>query len=114
MVTQKKSSTRASQKVMTLPNPANKRKFIRFTADEGAQAFILGDESGKKFKIPLPALIIEESFKGCSLVVLQNSLFKEKARFHVKVGKLDVMLAEIRWTKVLAKKVQLLGLVFLE
>ncbi len=93
---------------------AKKRKHVRFPSDVGAQAYILTDNDNKKLKIPLPALVVEESFKGCSLVALKNSIFYEGAQFKVKVGRLDVMSAEVRWVKSFDGKICFMGLVYFD
>jgi hypothetical protein len=91
-----------------------KRKHIRFASDTGTQAFILSNDDGEKLKTPLPALVVEESFKGCSLVVLKDAIFHEGAILNVKVGKLDPMLSEIRWVKTYDGKISYIGLVYRE
>lgn len=99
----------------TTPNKrAKKRKYVRFAAEVGMQAFVLSDDEGKKLKTPLPALVVEESYKGCSLVVLKSSLYHEGAQLKIKVGELDPMMAEIRWIKTFDGKVCSLGLVYVE
>ena len=91
-----------------------KRKHIRFASDIGAQAFILNNDEGLKLKTPLPALVVEESFKGCSLVVLKDPMFHEGAQLKVKVGRLDPMQSEIRWVKSFDGKICYIGLVYLD
>lgn len=95
-------------------NKTKKRQSTRFASDVGAQAFILTDDQGQKLKIPLPALIVDESFKGCSLVALKNSFLHEGAHFKVKVGQLDPMKAEVRWIKTFDGKICFMGLVYLD
>lgn len=91
-----------------------KRKHIRFASDVGTQAFVLANEEGVKLKIPLPALVVEESFKGCSLVVLKDSIFHEGSLLTVKVGRLDPMKSEVRWVKTFDGKICYIGLVYLD
>lgn len=91
-----------------------KRKHIRFAPDSGTLAYILTDGDGQKLKPPLPALVIEESFAGCSFVVIKNSQFHEDAEFQVQVGKLSPMKATIRWMKSFDEKVSIIGLSYKE
>ena len=106
-----------TRKKTTKNSPAKtvkKRNFIRFPSDVGAQAFILTDSNGVTLKTPLPALVVEESFKGCSIVALKSADFHEGAQFKVKVGRLDPLLAEIRWIKTYDLKISYIGLVYLD
>lgn len=91
-----------------------KRRHVRFSPDQGDLAWILTDHKGKFHEVPLPGLLLDESYGGCSLVVAKNSQFSEDAEIHVTVGKLDPMKAKIRWIKTFDNRVSILGLSYIE
>ncbi len=90
---------------------SNRRKKIRYAPDEEVHALLRRDEGG-------PAqvgLIFDESYTGCSLVVvlLEKDSFKSGDTVTVKVGKLHEMPAEVKWVKRLEDRVVRLGLSYL-
>lgn len=94
--------------------PSVKRKHIRFAADVGTLAYILTDTSGKKLSKPIPALVVDEAYGGCSLIIVKNPQFHEDAQFKVKVGNLNTMSAVIRWMKNFENKVMMIGVAYLD
>ncbi len=106
MATQKKHSAPVKKQ--------RKRQSIRFSSDPGTIAYVLTDADGLKRKKAASALVVEESFKGCSLVALKDEAWKTGQRLLVKVGSLSPMMAEVRWVKKYAGKFFHLGLLFLE
>ena len=91
-----------------------KRKSIRFKPDAGTLASLLTDSKGKKLSEPQVALVVEESYRGCSLITLKGASLVEGAVILVKVGKLSPLPAEIRWIKTYEGKFQFLGLAYSE
>ncbi|MFN8792450.1 MAG: hypothetical protein ACK5Y2_13430 [Bdellovibrionales bacterium] len=91
-----------------------KRRNIRFSPDQGDLAWILTDHKGKFRDVPLPALLLDESYSGCSIVIAKNSQFSENSEIHVKVGSLDPLKASIRWIKEFEGRVLILGLSYID
>jgi hypothetical protein len=87
-----------------------KRKSIRYAPDPGTFALILSDENGKKLAVGIPCLIAEESYTGCGLITMKDTMIKKGATFEVQVGKLPKMQAQVRWTKILEDKIVYFGL----
>jgi len=92
--------------------PLNKRKSTRYAPDPGAIAFILTDANGHKLDVPIPCLIVEESYTGCGLMALKDSFIKKNAVIEVQIGRLPNMKGEIRWFKNLEDKFVYFGLAF--
>ncbi len=92
----------------------NKRKGVRFFSDPGTFALIDIRPKKKDFAPEFRALVVTESFKGCSLVIVNALLFVTGDKVKVKVGELSPLLAEIRWSVELDDGIQKLGLMFLE
>lgn len=106
--------TKAQKKKNLVKKKTEKRNSVRFSADLGALALILTDDEGHKLNISLPALVVDESFKGCSLIAVKNPLIKRGHILQVKVGHLAPMYAEIRWIKVFDAKICYFGLSYIE
>jgi hypothetical protein len=90
-----------------------KRKHTRFKPDPDTFAFI-DVKTGREFKPQLSALVTEESFKGCSMVLLATESLQVESRCRVQVGKLGPMWAEVRWRQELDPQVIKIGLMYLE
>ena len=58
---------------------SKKRQSTRFPSDAGTLAFMTGDSQGKKLPMALPALVVEESFKGCSLLALSTEIIEAQS-----------------------------------
>lgn len=85
------------------------RKFIRFKPDDNALALIDLKTTGKDFTPSISALILNESFSGCALVLASNDIIKVGTKIKIKIGNLHVMKAEIVWSKVLEENIQKVG-----
>jgi len=92
--------------------PPNKRKSTRYAPDPGAIALILTDAKGQKLEVPIPCLIVEESYTGCGLMALKDSFIKKNAIIEVQIGRLPKMKGEIRWFKSLEDKFVYFGLAY--
>jgi hypothetical protein len=90
------------------------RKFIRFKPDDNALALIDLKTTGKDFTPSISALILNESFSGCALVLASNDIIKTGTKIKIKIGNLSVMKAEIVWSKVLEENIQKVGVKILE
>jgi len=93
-----------------------KRKGMRFRPDPGTAAFLdLRPEASKdQFRPQDFALVINESHRGCSLVLKTNPAIRNGARLYVKVGKLAPHYAEVKWRLDYDSEVTRVGLLFLE
>lgn len=93
----------------------NTRKFIRFAPDPGTFAAI---DMNQNFDVPFEpthfAMVFSESFSGCGLIILKNKSLKEGRHFRVQVGKLNPMVAGVKWRKDLDSEIARIGCVFLE
>lgn len=86
-----------------------KRKHIRFEADPNTFVAVkIGDSP------VIGGLAITESHGGCSAVFLANDTFAESTQCFIKVGALESLKAEIRWTMNVDKDLIKVGFKFLE
>ncbi len=90
----------------------DKRASLRYRPDPGTVAYISFDESMPTEKL-LTSLVLEESYKGCGLVALHDPRLVPGAKFFIKVGKLDVLPAELRWRSDLDQAVMRAGIMYL-
>lgn len=90
------------------------RKFIRFKPDDNALALIDLKTTGKDFTPSMSALILNESFSGCALVLTSNDIIKAGTKIKIKIGNLHVMKGEIVWSKVLEENIQKVGVKIIE
>ena len=94
----------------------NIRRSIRFPAEPKDIAWVEVQpaEGHSEFQAQVAALIINESFTGCALILSTVSLnghtLEENTFIKVKVGPLDPMLSEIIWIKPIDTEVIKVGL----
>jgi hypothetical protein len=81
------------------------RKHIRFNPDMGDIAWINGKT---------PGLIVNESYTGCSLIVLSPAEVEKGDVVQVQVGKLKTMESEVRWVKKIDSYVVRIGLLYMD
>ncbi len=91
-----------------------KRKSIRFRATPIAVAFIDLNHSNKTFKPTVTALIANESYTGCALVLVSDETFKVNQLAKVKIGDLDPLDARVVWSKTLEENIKKIGFEFQE
>jgi len=87
------------------------RHSIRFTPDPLTTALI-ELKNNSTFKPSLVALVLNESFTGCALVLSCDQLLKKDQILKVKVGNLNPMMAKIIWVKHLEENIFKIGLKF--
>jgi hypothetical protein len=87
------------------PKADPNRKHIRFNPDLGDVAWIEGKT---------PGLIVNESFTGCSLIVLSSVDIEKGDTVRVQVGKLKAMESEVRWVKKIDRDIVRIGLLYKE
>lgn len=98
---------------MDSQKPRVQRKNVRYKADPKHFAQIdLRNESGN-FEPELVALIFDESYRGCCLVILEHPGFEVGARCRIQVGPLDPLRAEVKWIRREGEGLMKLGFLFL-
>lgn len=93
---------------------ARMRKHTRFRPDTPSLAWVQFNLGEPSFKGDTHALVYEEAFGGCCLILMSEKTINLGARWAVKVGDLEPMEAEVVWCKNLDLDVWKLGLKFLE
>ncbi|MBF0099660.1 MAG: hypothetical protein HQK77_02005 [Desulfobacterales bacterium] len=89
-----------------------KRKQIRFDAEENSLAHIIYEENTqKRYKV---GLLHDESFSGCSVILSGDLQLKEKDRLVIKPGLLDKRLGEVCWVKRLEPKIIKIGVLYID
>jgi hypothetical protein len=103
-------------------NDINKRQFVRFNSNELDVAFLSlsedkfseFDEQTFQFEGDMAGLVIDESYQGCSLILLNkkedDGFMPIGTRCIVKVGKQNPLQAEVKWRKSVAPDVLRIGL----
>lgn len=99
-----KSSTKTAAKSVSKKSEAEgaaKRRSIRFNPDEGAMAWIDVRRSSvdEEFLRQHPALIVNESFKGCGLICMRTYEPKVGQKMWLQVGGLAPVVAEVMWVE---------------
>jgi len=86
----------------------NRRKHIRFNGDDNQLVNItFSSEMGK---VEIPALLVNESFSGCSLVITSITSFNKGETVSLIVGKMEIKAAHICWVKELDEHILKLGI----
>lgn len=85
------------------------RAFIRFAADPNTVAWISTSADPMTFKGEQVALVINESYSGCSFIMVSKPKIIEGQRFTVQPGKAAPVAAVVRWCKEIAPSVWQLG-----
>ncbi len=87
------------------------RLFTRFRPDPLTVAFLsLGNSS--TFEPELVAVVINEAYAGCSLLLNSDETFKKDQKVQIKVGQLAVMKGKIVWFKNLEESIYKIGIKF--
>ena len=101
-----------------LKKDAPKRRAVGFKSsalDAAAQVeWIQNFKSNKEFHPSVPALVIDEAFNGCGIVVLNDAKLKVGTLLRIKVGQLPVLKAEVRWVQEVDEELTKCGLSYLE
>lgn len=97
-----------------------KRRYLRFEPDEIEIAqlqFVEAEPDDFFFKPEAAGLVIDESYEGCALAVVANTLPEGLAKgthCQIKINKLGPMRAELRWIKELDEEVWKIGVHYLD
>jgi hypothetical protein len=103
----KKTTPKSNQNVIVKPP----RKFTRFKPEP----LTFASMSTKPDLTPhIGALVLNESFSGCSLLLTTSEKLKKDQKVHVKVGQLGAMSAVIVWIVQLDESIFKVGLQYLE
>ena len=92
----------------------NVRKHMRYKSDPNTVAFVAPKLKKGKFVSDQSALVLNESFKGCCLVVGANKEIAVGKTIWIQLGELDPLEAEIRWVEQLSPEVYRFGAYYLE
>lgn len=66
------------------------------------------------FTSQIAALVLNESFTGCALLVTTDEKFKKDQKVHAKVGHLRAMAASVIWIIQIDESIYKIGLQYLE
>lgn len=89
------------------------KRSIRFEADPMTLGYI-DLEGSKEFDPHLVGIVVNESYAGCSLVLVSDIELKLKQKINIKVGALDPIRANIAWLKHLEENIYKVGIKYLE
>ena len=67
-----------------------------------------------EFTPQVPGLVFDESFKGCSVVVLETERLQRGDRVRIRAGELPVLKAEVRWRREIDTGVLKVGFLYVE
>lgn len=90
------------------------RKFLRYQPDPQSVVLIDLKASGREFKPTITAIILNESYTGCAILFADNEILKKGTKVRVKIGPLEVIKAEIAWSKILEENIQKVGIKLIE
>lgn len=91
-----------------------KRRYVRFPVESNTCAAVDLSAGPKPFVARLTALVYEESYGGCGMVVLKGVVFEPGDVIRIQVGRLAPMRAEVRWCMNVDQHVQRLGVMYLD
>ncbi|MGR3221113.1 MAG: hypothetical protein ACUZ8H_15055 [Candidatus Anammoxibacter sp.] len=97
-----------------MENSKNIRKHLRFKPDYGSFCFIDLDENREEFISTASAFIVNESKRGCNIIVHESVALKVGDKCRLKLGKLHPLRAVVCRHKILDDKVVSLGMQLLE
>lgn len=84
---------------MDSPQSATKRKNVRYKADPTHSALIDFATEDRPFHPDVIALIFDESYRGCCLIVLKHPKLQVGGRCRIQLGPLEPLWAELRWLR---------------
>ena len=92
----------------------NVRKHMRYRSDPSTVTFLATKLTKGKFSAEQLALVQNESFKGCCLVIQANKGLSVGNNVWIQLGELEPMECEIRWIEMLTSDVYKVGLYYLD
>lgn len=90
------------------------RSSIRFHPDPTDYALLDFKPKALRFSPSTSALILNESYSGCAILMTSEVVIPTKTKVKIKVGKLDPILGEIIWVKNLEENIFKVGIKLLE
>jgi hypothetical protein len=87
---------------------------IRFQPDPLDHALIDYNFDAKDFNPKAVALIMNESFTGCNLIIKSFEDIKALQKIKVQVGRLGILPAKIAWVKKIEAHLYQVGVQFIE
>ncbi len=90
------------------------RSFTRFKPDPLDVALIDFKPKAVKFEPQKVALLLNESFSGCALLMNTHDPIEKGKKVRIQVGRLSPMLGEIVWVKHLEEDLFKVGVKLLE
>ncbi len=95
-------------------DPSKKRKHVRYRPDKITTAKVQLEAVTSSFVAEATALVYEEAYGGCCLVLLSERAIANHDRWRIQVGSLHPMVAEVVWVKRLDDGIYKVGMKFLE
>ena len=91
-----------------------RRKNIRHAPDPGTFAQIDMSTKTPTFRPEYLGLVVEESYTGCGLVVVDMPKLKKGVKIRIQVGSVHPLKAEVKWRNDLDEQVARVGVQYLE
>lgn len=101
---------KATKDKVTKKSENDRRRRFRFRPEPGAAAVLYVNERGTK----VAALISNESYAGCCLVILAGPSIKVERMYKIRVTEGLELTGEVRWIKKLGDSALQLGIEFVE
>ena len=70
---------------------------VRYPPGEGESAYLCIEPDDGDFRNDIQAMIMNESYGGCGLMMAETDLLQEGDRCLAKIGSLTPMSAEVAW-----------------
>ncbi len=99
---------------MSPTNNSSPQRAIRFSPDLNTVAWIKFSGMDEDALPELVALVYNESFKGCSLILVVEQPISVGEIVRLRVGKLQPLPAKVAWVNILEDKVIRAGFEYLE
>lgn len=94
-----------------VPTSNQRRRQIRFFPDENSLLEVYLPSTGKQ-TLQKIGLLYDESSGGCAGVFLQDPILQTGTQVEVKVGKLQVLTAEIRYVTEISPRLVRVGFLY--
>lgn len=95
-------------------DPSKKRKHVRYRPDRLTVAKVQLEAVTSSFMAEASALVYEEAYGGCCLIIISNKPISMHEKWRIQVGHLHPMIGEVVWIKRLDEAIWKVGIKFLE
>lgn len=109
----KKRSPAKKKAPEQISNSKTPRRSVRFSPDPLTIA-ALSLHPDKVFKPQIVALVLNESFGGCSVLINHDEVLKKDQMIIIKLGQLGLMKAKVIWIKNFEESIYKIGLKFID